>query len=183
MGSKSSGLLSTGRTAELDTKLTQYKAEADFGDHLLPTHNLLELGVTGNALQALDDLIVEQAGMSLGSLHEDLLDKCLQDIEKNYSDAKARLDKEEKQGQVPLPTEELTNFRVGQRQEEPRPARLMRGHMASPLWHRDSQRLSCCLRRVSRPAPLSLRWSPPSSPSLKPEDRSRRQTSQWRWQT
>ncbi|KAF7193248.1 hypothetical protein HII31_05474 [Pseudocercospora fuligena] len=122
-GSKKLGLLFTGRTAELDTELAQYKAAADFGEHLVPTGNLLEPGVASNALQALDEFMVEKAGASLGSLYEDLLHDCLNDVEKMYSDAKLRAEKSEKQKQqsyVPLKTEDPkpANFRAEQRREK-----------------------------------------------------------------
>lgn len=118
--SKKSGLLFTGRTSDLDTELAQYKAEADFGDHLVPTDNLLEPGAASNALRVLDDFIVQQAGTKLGSLYEDLLDECLRDIEKKYSDAKARLEKAEKKAYVPLPAEKPkpASFRAEQRREK-----------------------------------------------------------------
>ncbi|KAK4890230.1 hypothetical protein LTR49_028744, partial [Elasticomyces elasticus] len=79
--SKKSGLLFTGRMAGLETELAQYKAIADFGDCLIPRDNLLEPGTAANALQALDGFIVEHAGTSLGSLYEDMLDECLDDID------------------------------------------------------------------------------------------------------
>ncbi|KAK4901886.1 hypothetical protein LTR49_027193 [Elasticomyces elasticus] len=105
-GSKKSGLLFTGRTAGSETELAQYKATADFGDCLIPRDNLLEPGAAANALQALDRFIVEHAGTSLGSLYEDMLDECLDDIDVRYMDAKTRLDKAERTVYVPLPAEE-----------------------------------------------------------------------------
>ncbi|KXS93340.1 hypothetical protein AC579_3724, partial [Pseudocercospora musae] len=56
----------TWRTAELETEVAQYKAAADFGDHLVPTHNLLEPGAASNALRAFVEFMVEKAGASLG---------------------------------------------------------------------------------------------------------------------
>jgi hypothetical protein len=104
-GSKKSGVLFVGRTSDLDTRLTQYKAKADFGDHLVPAGNLLEPGVARKALKALDEFILEQAGARLGMLYEDLLHHCLNDVEKKYSVARVRLEKAEEQQQphVPLP--------------------------------------------------------------------------------
>ncbi|KXS94242.1 hypothetical protein AC578_10103 [Pseudocercospora eumusae] len=138
--SKKLGLLFTGRTAELDTELARYKAAADFGDHLVPTDNLLEPGVASNALQALDDFMVEKAGASLGSLHEDLLHDCLNDVEKMYSDAKLRAEKSEKQNQqsyVPPMMEDPkpANFRAEQRREKAktRPAGEARAHAITAI--------------------------------------------------
>jgi hypothetical protein len=120
-GSKKLGVLFTGRTAELDTELAQYKAEADFGDHLVPSDNLLEPNVAGNALKALDNYMVERAGTSLGSLYEDLLHGCLHDVEKRYSDTKLRLENDKKQLPFVPPIKEEpkpASFRVEQRREK-----------------------------------------------------------------
>ncbi|KAK6376251.1 hypothetical protein LTR81_027841 [Elasticomyces elasticus] len=119
-GSKKSGLLFTRRTAGLETELAQYKAVADFGDCLIPRNNLLEPGAAANALQALHGFIVEHAGTSRGSLYEDMLDECLDDIDVRYMDAKTRLDKAERTVYVPLPAEEprSASFRAEQRREK-----------------------------------------------------------------
>ncbi|KAK3615295.1 hypothetical protein LTR56_026680 [Elasticomyces elasticus] len=103
-----------------ETELAQYKAVADFGDCLIPRNNLLEPGAAANALQALDEFIVEHAGTSLGSLYEDMLDECLDDIDVRYMDAKTRLDKAERTVYVPLPAEEprSASFRAEQRREK-----------------------------------------------------------------
>jgi len=133
-GSKKSGLLFTGRTAKLDAELDQYKARADFGDHVVPMDNLLEPGVATNALQALHDFIIEQAGASVGILYEDMLQECLGDIEKKAVHAEARLEQGEKQTFVPLPSEEPgakpTSFQVEQRREKAktRPAEAIPAH-------------------------------------------------------
>ncbi|KJX94815.1 hypothetical protein TI39_contig4158g00001 [Zymoseptoria brevis] len=121
-GSKKLGVLFTGRTMELDTELAQYKLEADFGDHLVPVDNFLAPGVASNALQALNEFLLERAGIRLGLLYEDLLHDCLKDVEKKYSDAKLRLEKAEKDQQpyVPLPPGEAkpASFRIEQRREK-----------------------------------------------------------------
>ncbi|EGP90058.1 unnamed protein product [Zymoseptoria tritici ST99CH_3D7] len=121
-GSKKLGILFTGRTVELDTELAQHKPEADFGDHLVPVDNLLEPGVASNALQSLNEFLLERAGTRLGLLYEDLLHDCLKDVEKKYSDAKLRLERAEKDQQpyVPLPADEAkpASFRIEQRREK-----------------------------------------------------------------
>lgn len=93
--SKKSGLLFTGRTAKLDAEVGQLRDKADFGDRLVPMGNILEPGVAGNALQALNDFVVEQVGAGLGSLYEDTLRACLDDVEEKCLHAKARFDKTE----------------------------------------------------------------------------------------
>ncbi|KAK5731631.1 hypothetical protein LTR17_011223 [Elasticomyces elasticus] len=119
-GSKKSGLLFTGRTLELDAELAQYKSDADFGDYLVPTDNLLEPDAAANALQALDAFVVEHAGTTLGSLYEDMLSGCLEDIEKKFSHVKSRLEAIDKTTYVPLPSEDPTTatVRAEQRREK-----------------------------------------------------------------
>lgn len=133
-GSKKLGVLFTGKTAELDTELAQYKAEADFGDHLIPRDNLLEPGAAGNALRALDEFMIERAGASLGSLYEDLLHDCLNDVEKMCSDAQLRL--QNQQPYIPPMVEEPkpASFRAEQRREKAktRPADGARAYDINP---------------------------------------------------
>ena len=118
--SKKSGLIFTGRAAEMDAEMIQYRAEADFGDAVVPMDNLLEPEAASNALQALNEFIVEKAGANLGTLYEDMLDECLEDIGKKYADAKQRVEKIEKKTHTPLTAEEPkpTGFRVEQRREK-----------------------------------------------------------------
>ncbi|KAK3657546.1 hypothetical protein LTR56_002321 [Elasticomyces elasticus] len=118
--SKKTGLLFTGRTIELDAELAQYKADADFGDYLVPADNLLEPDAAANALQALDDFVVGHAGTSLGSLYEDMLSGCLDDIEKKFLHVKSRLEAVDKTTYVPLPSEDPTTatVRAEQRREK-----------------------------------------------------------------
>lgn len=133
-GSKKLGLLFTGRTAELDTELAEYKAEADFSEQLVPRDNLLEPGAASKALAALDEFLNERAGTSLGSLYGDLLLDCLNDVEKKCSDAKLSLDKasEQQQSNITPRTEEPkpASFRVEQRREKAktRPAEEARAY-------------------------------------------------------
>ncbi|KAK5757473.1 hypothetical protein LTS12_012431 [Elasticomyces elasticus] len=117
--SKKTGLLFTGRTLELDAELAQYKADADFGDYLVPTDNLLEPDAAADALQALDDFVVGHAGTGLGSLYEDMLNGCLDDIEKKFSHLKSRLEAVNKT-YIPLPLEEpkTASVRAEQRREK-----------------------------------------------------------------
>ncbi|KAK4914046.1 hypothetical protein LTR49_017662 [Elasticomyces elasticus] len=117
--SKKTGLLFTGRTLELDAELAQYKADADFGDYLVPTDNLLEPDAAADALQALDDFVVGHAGTGLGSLYEDMPNGCLDDIEKKFSHLKSRLEAVNKT-YIPLPLEEpkTASVRAEQRREK-----------------------------------------------------------------
>lgn len=148
--SKKFGLLFTGRAGDMDAEMNQCRAEADFGDHVVPMDNLLEPEAASNALQALNEFIVERAGANLGSLYEEMLEECLEDIETKYADAKDRAQKTEKKTHAPLPAEELkpTGFRAEQRREKAktrptgrrRPVRRKRGLTTSPRLQPDIHR-------------------------------------------
>ena len=59
------------------------------------------------ALTALDTFVQEQTGARLGLLYGDIVQDSLGDLEKMYTDAKARLEKEDKKSTyVPLPEKE-----------------------------------------------------------------------------
>lgn len=124
-GSKKLGVLFTTRMGELDAELAQYKGEADFSDHVVPTGNLLEPGVASKALESLEDFVIERAGTSLGGLYEEILHDCVTDVEKKCSDAKLNFDKAQSQQQqqqpLALPTVEEpkpASFRAEQRREK-----------------------------------------------------------------
>ncbi|KAK5712037.1 hypothetical protein LTR15_012106 [Elasticomyces elasticus] len=140
---RKTGLLFTGRTIELDAELAQFKADADFADYLVPTDNLLEPDAAANALRALDELFVEHAGTDLGSLYEDLLSGCLDDIEKKFSHVKLRLEAVDKTTYVPLlrmiPQQRPSGLSNDER--KPRLDRPKRGYTTSQPSRRDSQTL------------------------------------------
>jgi hypothetical protein len=103
--SRKSGLLFTARAKELDDELNKLKPKADFGDFLIPIDNLLEPQMAASALAALDDFIIQGTGARLGSLYEDIVQESLADLDKMYLQAKARLEKADKDTTyVPLPT-------------------------------------------------------------------------------
>ncbi|KAI7279036.1 hypothetical protein KC345_g5595 [Hortaea werneckii] len=94
--STKAGVFFTGRVDRLNEELSQYKAEADFGDHLVPMESILKPQAASNALKALDDYMVERSGARMGSLYDGMLDECLEDIEQKYADAKSYLQKDMK---------------------------------------------------------------------------------------
>jgi hypothetical protein len=108
--SRKSGLLFTARVTELEAELNTLKPKADFGDYLIPMDNLLEPRVSNGALAALDNFIVHETGVKLGSLYEDVVQDSLVGLETMYAEAKTRLEKADKQtSYVPLPTEPLAS--------------------------------------------------------------------------
>jgi hypothetical protein len=123
-GSKKSGMLFIGRSAEMDAELAMIKEQADFGDFLIPMHNVLEPGVAASALQALDAFVLEKAGESLGSLYDRMLQECLEDVEEKYMKTKARYDEKTKENGKKLgpPTHAQhspsTAFKIEQRREK-----------------------------------------------------------------
>jgi hypothetical protein len=108
--SRMSGLLFTARVTELEAELNTLKPKADFGDYLIPMDDLLEPRVSNGALAALDNFIVHETGVKLGSLYEDVVQDSLVGLETMYAEAKTRLEKADKQtSYVPLPTEPLAS--------------------------------------------------------------------------
>lgn len=102
--SRKLGVLFTARSTDLDTELSNLKPTADFGDYLVPMHNLLEPQVAAGALGALDEFIIKETGARLGSLYEDIVKDALDDLEEKYVEAKARQEKAgKKTTYVPLP--------------------------------------------------------------------------------
>jgi hypothetical protein len=134
--SRKLGVLFTARSTDLDTELSNLKPTADFGDHLVPMHNLLEPHVAADALSALDEFIMKETGARLGSLYEDMVQDALQDLEQKYTEAKARLDKADKTTYVPLPggpplsSDELVAHRTAK--EKTRPAKSSVYTISSP---------------------------------------------------
>ncbi|KAK1082585.1 hypothetical protein LTR33_003818 [Friedmanniomyces endolithicus] len=94
--SRKSGLLYVSRMTDLDTEIDHQKAQADFGDFLVPMGNLLEPDMSARALAALDDFIVDTTGARLGSLYEDIIQDSLDDLESMYAKAKAKLEHADK---------------------------------------------------------------------------------------
>ncbi|KAI7169341.1 hypothetical protein KC360_g7538 [Hortaea werneckii] len=117
--STKAGLFFTGRIDKLNDELSQYKAEADFGDYLVPVDSILKPSVANSALRALDGYMVERSGTRMGSLYDGMLDECLEDIEQKYASAKSRLQKDGK-SVAPSPTGERasTSFRAQERREK-----------------------------------------------------------------
>ncbi|KAK0844695.1 hypothetical protein LTR02_003625 [Friedmanniomyces endolithicus] len=101
--SRKSGLLYVSRMTDLDTEIDHHKAQADFGDFLVPMGNLLEPDMSARALAALDDFIVDTTGARLGALYEDIIQDSLDDLESMYAKAKAKVEQADKKSTyVPL---------------------------------------------------------------------------------
>ncbi|KAM0705513.1 hypothetical protein Q7P35_006872 [Cladosporium inversicolor] len=101
--SQKSGLQFIARLAELDLILNSIKSGAEFGNYVVPMHNLLEPQMATSALAALDDFILQEAGERLGFLYEEVLTDSLSELDFMYADEKARLGTADAATYVPLP--------------------------------------------------------------------------------
>jgi hypothetical protein len=98
-----SGTRFTARLAEVDMVLNSIQRRADFGDYLIPMHNLLEPQMASSALTALDDFVLRETEMRLGSLFEDVLDKSLIELEVMHDYANYKLRNAGTTTYIPLP--------------------------------------------------------------------------------
>jgi hypothetical protein len=101
--SRKSGLQFTARMTDLDLILNSIKSRADFGNYVVPMNNLLEPQMATSALTALDDFVLREAGVRLGSLYEEVLTDSLSELDYMYADEKARLGQADVTTYVPLP--------------------------------------------------------------------------------
>ncbi|KAM0425643.1 hypothetical protein ACHAPT_009175 [Fusarium lateritium] len=110
---------------ELEVELAPLKAQIDLRDYAAPIDNLLEPGMADNALNAMEDFIIEKAGTKLGYLYQDLIQDCVSDLQNQYSQARAQKKQDAKVEQVPVvaaqePQEERVEHR--RQKEKTRPS-------------------------------------------------------------
>ncbi|KAI3396544.1 hypothetical protein diail_12068 [Diaporthe ilicicola] len=133
--SRNKGQLFVSRTKDLETELTELKGGLDLMDFLVPIDNLLEPGMAENALKALDDFVVENAGSNLGFLYQDLIEDCFDDLTKQYQQIKTKAEKVQTEfTPVPQQAAESSQTRVEQRREKQktRPAHRSLYEIAPP---------------------------------------------------
>ncbi|KUI70448.1 hypothetical protein VM1G_11724 [Cytospora mali] len=152
--SRNKGQYFIARTNEIEGELNSIKAEIDLRDFVAPIDNLLEPGMARQALNALDRAITEKAGSKLGFLYQDLIEDCLSDLEKQYEQAKAKVE-QSKAGFVPLPQEtaQTSAALVEQRRqkEKTRPAHASVYEIASPM------RIKHVTKEESQPHPKKIK--------------------------
>lgn len=102
--SRNKGQLFVSRTRVLETELNGLRSEIDLTEFVAPIDNLLEPGMAENALNALDEIIIDKAGSKLGFLYQDLIEDCFSDLERQYEQIKQKAE-HCKNGYVPLPQE------------------------------------------------------------------------------
>lgn len=76
----------------LERDLGQLRTGVDLEDFVVPMSILLEPGVAKGAWEALDAYTTEKVGGTMMSLFQDLVDKCMADISKEYEKQKARVE-------------------------------------------------------------------------------------------
>ncbi|KAF6820633.1 hypothetical protein CPLU01_12722 [Colletotrichum plurivorum] len=122
--SRKKGQLFVSRAQELEAELNQLKKDLDVGDYAVPIDNLLEPGMAEGALKTLDAFVVERSGTKLGFLYEDLIEDCVSDLDAQYDQVKAKMQKGEDWTPLPIPTSEPMERLVEQRKakEKTRPS-------------------------------------------------------------
>ncbi|KAF2103130.1 hypothetical protein NA57DRAFT_63799 [Rhizodiscina lignyota] len=108
------------RSQELDAEMNELESKVDLRDFVVPIDNLLEPGVASKALTLLDRFIIEHAGTKVGFLYQDLVEECLDEIERQYKLVKNRTEQKEPAEVIPTPSPvpEPREKRVEQRKEK-----------------------------------------------------------------
>lgn len=108
------------RSQELDAEGNELKSKVDLRDFVVPIDNLLEPGAASKALALLDRFIIENSGTKVGFLYQDLLEECLDEIERQYKLAKSRTEQKEPAEVIPIlpPVPEPREKRVEQRKQK-----------------------------------------------------------------
>ncbi|KAG7069794.1 Ipa protein [Colletotrichum scovillei] len=109
------------------TKLIELKTGIDLRDFAVPIDNLLEPGMTAEALENLNQFMVDNAGAKLGVLYEDLVFECFSDLENQYQQYKIKITQGQKDWTpLPVPAPEPRETLVEQRKqkEKTRPAHV-----------------------------------------------------------
>ncbi|TVY90703.1 hypothetical protein LAWI1_G004706 [Lachnellula willkommii] len=113
------GQLYVPRSKELATELDPLKSQLDLADFAIPIDNLTEPGMAAGALNALDQFIVDKTGTKMGFLYQDLIEKCVTDIQEYYQRQKTAA-AQNTQPELPLatPSAETPEVRVEQRRQK-----------------------------------------------------------------
>ncbi|KAJ3535188.1 hypothetical protein NM208_g7237 [Fusarium decemcellulare] len=94
--SRKKGLSFTSRLQDLEVELKQLKEQIDLRDFAVPIDNLLEPGMAEGALKTLDEFVTEKTGSKMGFLYQDQIEECFPDLQNQYEQAKAKLEKNDK---------------------------------------------------------------------------------------
>ncbi|KAI3542681.1 hypothetical protein CABS01_04147 [Colletotrichum abscissum] len=125
--SRKKGQLFVSRSQELEKELNELKTGIDLRDFAVPIDNLLEPGMTAEALENLNQFMIDNAGAKLGVLYEDLVFECFSDLENQYEQYKVKIGQGQKEWTpLPVPAPEPRETLVEQRRqkEKTRPAHV-----------------------------------------------------------
>lgn len=113
------GQLYVSRSKELATELDPLKSQLDLANFAIPIDNLTEPGMAAGALNALDQFVVDKTGTKMGYLYQDLIEKCVTDIQEYYQRQKTAA-AQNTQPELPLatPSAETPEVRVEQRRQK-----------------------------------------------------------------
>ncbi|TVY39828.1 hypothetical protein LOCC1_G004953 [Lachnellula occidentalis] len=111
------GQIYISRSKELATELDPLKSQLDLADFAIPIDNLTEPGMAAGALNALDQFIVEKTGTEMGFLYQDLIEKCVIDIQQYYQRQKTAAAQNAQPELLPA-LAETTEVRVEQRRQK-----------------------------------------------------------------
>ncbi|MCJ1334504.1 hypothetical protein MMC10_011216 [Thelotrema lepadinum] len=81
--------LFTARAAALNAEMNLMSYQIDLSAYASPIDNLLEPGVAQAAWQSLNQFVVNNSGVTLGSLYQDLVKSCIADVQKEYKEKQA----------------------------------------------------------------------------------------------
>ncbi|KAK1729260.1 uncharacterized protein BDZ83DRAFT_568884 [Colletotrichum acutatum] len=117
--SRKKGQLFVSRSQELEKELNELKTGIDLRDFAVPIDNLLEPGMTAEALENLNQFMVDNAGANLGVLYEDLVFECFSDLENQYEQYKVKIGQGLKEWTpLPVPAPEPRETLVEQRKQK-----------------------------------------------------------------
>ncbi|KAK1527739.1 uncharacterized protein CCOS01_08001 [Colletotrichum costaricense] len=125
--SRKKGQLFVSRSQELEKELNELKTGVDLRDFAVPIEDLLEPGMAAEALENLNQFMIDNAGAKLGVLYEDLVFECFSDLENQYEQYKVKIGQGQKEWTpLPVPAPEPRETLVEQRRqkEKTRPAHV-----------------------------------------------------------
>jgi len=115
--SRNKGQQFVAETSKLETDMNKIKSELDLTEFAAPLDMLLEPGMAEQALEKLDDFVVEKTGAQMGFLYEDLMTECISSLEQ----IKNGTSKGSQGGFVPLPNTDAVSSgeaQIEQRREK-----------------------------------------------------------------
>jgi hypothetical protein len=123
--SRKKGQMFVSRAQGLEAELRQVKDDVDLRDFAVPIDNLLEPGMAGGSMAALDKFVTGRLGTTMGFLYQDLIDESLSDLQQQYQTIQDRLTKPDVPAsgfQAPAPPAREQLLERRRQKEKTRPA-------------------------------------------------------------